>query len=68
MGKAVTEDQRDRECWVERKGMDQEQIQKNNEDKGVETEFFLMYEVCSIVIFHAVLQIISLLTDTYAFG
>lgn len=35
--------------------------------KGVETEFFLISEVCSFI-FHEVLQIISLLTDAYAFG
>lgn len=64
----LVEDQRGRECWVERKGMGWEQIEKNIEDKGVETEFFLMSEVCNVVIFHEVLQIISLLTDAYAFG
>lgn len=45
-----------------------EQVDKNNEDEGVETEFFLMSDVCSVLIFHEVLQIISLLTDDYAFG
>lgn len=51
MDKVVVEDQRGRECCVERKGMGQEQVEKKNEDKGLETEFFLMSEVCSIVIF-----------------
>lgn len=66
--KVVVEDQRGRECWGEKKGMGWEQEEKNNEDKRVETEFFLKSEVCSIVISHEVLQIISLLTDAYAFG